>query len=489
VFLSAGIVVVGVTAVALALDCLINSPESLRDIALLPTIGIALGAGVVGGGAAAVVLTRCHQHPTLWRAVAVGVAVVCAAIALVLTLLAAAWVLSQLGERSGPPPSRGAAYLTMVVVVAFVVVLVFAFVLLALKIAKTRLTVSTISKLGPLGIAAATALVLSLALGLRAEPTSPEPASAKAARAQFVTLYGRIAGQSGAYLEEATRYRPEMLFDSDEKRRPIDVDAFLADRQPSGRPVQQFCEVVCMGLDQPNKLAAAGPASTLHLSTGGRDLPTRMYYDRTVASGKTYLDYWVFYSFNDSPALPSLMCLAGLGIANATCFDHEGDWEGVTVILDSAHSPPERVVYATHDGTALFGWKALAAVGGTDGVHPRVFVARGSHASYTMPCGPRGSCHQLGSDLPDGQRDGTRPWAGNARCSECLAPFPMSASGAPLRWAAFQGRWGQARCTVGLKVCSRSEGPKSPFYQSRYTKPWGAPPSDDRLVSLQKAEG
>jgi hypothetical protein len=223
-----------------------------------------------------------------------------------------------------------------------------------------------------------------------------------------------------------------------------------------------------------------------------------IYFNVIKSGGYTYIDYWVFYSYNDSPALPSLTCLGGLSIADLTCFDHEGDWEGIAVRLDGNVTPgplharprshPSAVIYAAHKGTALFAWDRLTAIGATSGDHPFAYVASGSHASYPLACGaastPKLSCRQLGSDLPDGRRDGMGTWPRNpgAGCTGCVRPFPQDSAGKPIGWATFRGRWGLASCTVGLKLCSRSEGPPTPTFQARDQRPGtGAVPCDARL--------
>jgi hypothetical protein len=80
--------------------------------------------------------------------------------------------------------------------------------------------------------------------------------------------------------------------------------------------------------------------------------------------GGLLLQYWFFYPFNDSHYL----------------FDHDADWEHVTVRLDHALRPLGGY-YARHGDNApgqWFAWSELAR----EGEHPVVLAARGSHASY-----------------------------------------------------------------------------------------------------------
>ena len=78
------------------------------------------------------------------------------------------------------------------------------------------------------------------------------------------------------------------------------------------------------------------------------------------ASGRTALQYWLFYYYNDSYN------------------KHEGDWEMVTVVLDAAQQPEFVTVTAHHGGTRRL-WENVHVVQDT---HPAVYVARGSHANY-----------------------------------------------------------------------------------------------------------
>jgi predicted acylesterase/phospholipase RssA len=304
-------------------------------------------------------------------------------------------------------------------------------------------------------------------------------------------------------LELATAYRPLLLFDSKESRPPLDVDAFLAERH-DGTPqhslcdpqtIGEHCDDVQSGLELARDFRRSDRVLRIDADPAAgdefpRDGHQRIYYHLVADTAHRiwHIDYWIFYRFNDSPRLTGVTCLAGLAIADATCFDHEGDWEGVTVTLGGEPGAfrPVSVAYATHKSTYRFGWPALAAAGATEGHHPKVWVARGSHASYPMPCGKNlGSCHELGSDIPDGRRDGHKPWRYNdssaCRRDHCVIRLPLTRNGGPASWAAFGGLWGEARCTNGLKLCVRSGGPSSPFFQTRYGAPGGGKPGDRLL--------
>jgi len=95
----------------------------------------------------------------------------------------------------------------------------------------------------------------------------------------------------------------------------------------------------------------------------------RLYKSPKVPD-KIVLQYWFFYPFNDFKN------------------DHEGDWEMIQIILDKNTEIPESATYAYHDGGETFQWKDIDKIEDKitgEKTHPKVFVARGSHASYATP--------------------------------------------------------------------------------------------------------
>lgn len=82
---------------------------------------------------------------------------------------------------------------------------------------------------------------------------------------------------------------------------------------------------------------------------------------RRIAEGFD-IQYWFFYPYNDSVG----------------SFNHEADWEHITVRVD--HSGNFLTAwYAQHEGGTRYTSNKLTFV---DGTHPVVFVADGSHASF-----------------------------------------------------------------------------------------------------------
>ena len=162
-----------------------------------------------------------------------------------------------------------------------------------------------------------------------------------------------------------------------------------------------------------------------------------------------YLDYWWYFPHNPAGAAGGALCGAGFVIAGVTCFDHQSDWEGVTVVLDadSPSGPPAAVSYAQHSGVTRYSWRALQrlwddgdrgpSAGESTPACGRSCSSRaGRTPSYPTSC-RRDKCRV--GDLP-GKRSKLRHQGEPARRRRSLAPrragglpggLPGRAAGAP----------------------------------------------------------
>jgi hypothetical protein len=243
----------------------------------------------------------------------------------------------------------------------------------------------------------------------------------------------------------AHRFRPILLFDSHERWRPLDVDAFLAERGHQACPPTP---APCIPLVSATQLTPA--VDHLDLRGNGPDdspSPSRIYAHVTRRGARVAIDYWWFLRYN------------------AYSIDrHEGDWEGVTVIADAAGSRVHRVHFAAHADA----WRYPPSVPLLRGRRVSVFVSRGAHASYPRPCARR--CRQTEGTLPEARFDGRRPWSGNtaAGCrNRCVRLLPVGADGAPASWNAWPGRW-------GVTTAPAFAAPLTPAFQRRYQHPFAA---------------
>jgi hypothetical protein len=87
---------------------------------------------------------------------------------------------------------------------------------------------------------------------------------------------------------------------------------------------------------------------------------------RRDAQGRLWLQYWLFYYYNDYQLLGPL-----------SGGNHEGDWELVQVRLNAA-GRPDQIVGSQHKQAESRAWRDAPK----DGDTPLIHVARGSHANY-----------------------------------------------------------------------------------------------------------
>lgn len=155
----------------------------------------------------------------------------------------------------------------------------------------------------------------------------------------------------------AARYAPVVLLADSDRYRPASVDWLLA-RLPSkaGTSKQRLAA----------SLGKGGDAFSPEVRQGSRDPRDWVTYLHAYlrSDGGINLQYWFFYPFNDGLVL----------------FDHEGDWERVTVQLDRG-GDPSALLLAQHGDTrpgARRSWSEVERLGD----HPIIWSARGTHASY-----------------------------------------------------------------------------------------------------------
>lgn len=199
------------------------------------------------------------------------------------------------------------------------------------------------------------------------------------------------------------------------------------------------------------------PGARLHLARGARagaaerSVWTVYGHAYRADGGGIVLQYWFFYAFNDA----------------FWAFDHEGDWEHVSVRLDAA-GRPVGAWYARHADAApgqWFPWEALAR----EGDHPVVLAGRGTHASYALP-GEAPAWERLcpERDLARAAAAGCRVW----RTDEGGGVLNVGERAAPrVPFLTWPGRWG----TTGWFGLARHAGsPPGPAFQQGWCSE-GAP--------------
>ena len=255
--------------------------------------------------------------------------------------------------------------------------------------------------------------------------------------------------------EEAllSHYAPLVLLDPGERALPANVDWYLARARLDPDPVPELRVTQASLLGdfeaalravgrrvarlRPNQAARPGSADP-------RDWVVYGHVCRGKGGG-LLVEYWFFYPFNDFHVL----------------FDHEGDWEHVTVRLD-AKQEPVGAWYARHAWSSpgrWFGWSQLER----EGDHVVVLSARGSHASYADADDVLLWDRTCRSRLPaEAARLGCTLWRTWARATGGIVDTgPRDRPQPRARFVSWPGQWG----TKGW-LGRETGGPHGPAYQA-----------------------
>jgi hypothetical protein len=202
---------------------------------------------------------------------------------------------------------------------------------------------------------------------MKVNPYRPPPAPPRAEAARFDP-------KNPADVQAlARKYAPIRYMHPDEKYKPGDPQDFIRDsrvrehrrfwpdRTPDGFDEGQIDPAKLKGLQKDNLyLDLKDTDAARRGDTAGS--PTLYQYDEKTNT----MTYWFFYPYNDAP-----------GPGN---FNHEGDWERVTIQFDQNQQPTE-VRYSAHRDHVTRSWEDAPKEGG----RPVVYVAKGSHANSPEP--------------------------------------------------------------------------------------------------------
>jgi hypothetical protein len=155
--------------------------------------------------------------------------------------------------------------------------------------------------------------------------------------------------------ELATRFRPILRFDSEERWRPLEIDRMLTEVDAEGEPVHRLCDGVeenalhCSTITVPSQIAAApnDPKAFVNLAGvrfGGEDHrapaltdcapqdgrlqdcdrgpASAIYYQVVAANGRYYIDYWWFLRYNRFEKHGASELCRSLLTRSSRCFDH-----------------------------------------------------------------------------------------------------------------------------------------------------------------------
>jgi len=310
----------------------------------------------------------------------------------------------------------------------------------------------------------------------------------------------------------ARNFRPALQLDESERWRPLELDGMLGE-EGVRLCVEGNCDISVWSLEELGELGEEylGPEpknavldfptiegdweyegphfsdpseyGTYDCTSGetGEDCEDQehdaIYYDASHISpgGYRFLEYWFFYRFNDSPIdeVPFV----------ADDFDHEADWETVSVGVPNELFPKtfDFVVFAQHDGTWAYMRENLSCEEKEscegDSKHVDVFPADGTHASYAGECEATLEifpCLQQNGIFPENDHGGEVDWIGNHDVG-MMRPLPPAYEGnwfeGPMNFTDWPGKWGENEDLEGAV--------SSPGNQSKYDEPWVADCSTD----------
>ncbi len=160
------------------------------------------------------------------------------------------------------------------------------------------------------------------------------------------------------------------------------------------------------------------------------------YAHAIEANGRLWLQYWLWYFYNDYQ----------LSFALGT---HEGDWEMVQYRMADDADEPDVAVYAQHRYGEMRLWQDIEKLG----ERPIVYVARGSHASY-YEAGFQQT--EAWYDLADGKRRMPR-----RPKLEILGTHEPA-------WTRWTGRWGD---TLPRDKTLESNSPTGPGAKKQWLAP------------------
>jgi hypothetical protein len=311
------------------------------------------------------------------------------------------------------------------------------------------------------------------------------------------------APTSSEELSLALRFRPVLLFDKSARLdTPLDIDAFFASGRVDLCHDDQLSGSRCAPLLRASDLINGRTHLRIRRGSTSEEPPSSIYvHPREVKAGNRHLvllDYWWYLDNNPASVGKGTSCGVGLALPGKTCFDHQSDWEGMTVVVDrNAGDPkPVAVQYAQHAAVVRYGFAELQQYWrdrlANDAPwrdprlrrnlppieelerRPLAFVARGTHATYRGICSA--DCRQVATSLKENSHNGLRAWPANdtAECiaTRCLRLLPTRHSGRePALWNAYDGVWGDRRCILRGAYCTAELSPGSPATQRRYRNP------------------
>jgi len=266
------------------------------------------------------------------------------------------------------------------------------------------------------------------------------------------------------------RHVPILVLHPSEQIAPTTVDGFLRDAELERRagsawepaPGPLPAGGADTRLDQRACDASEGPAATpCYASSEAAHGARPVVYGVALRRGtRIELQYWVWYPWDVySPTVPP----------GELWQVHEGDWESVAVVVDTAGRPLV-VGYSQHGEGVRRDWARAPR----QGTHPLAFVALGSHANY-----PTAGTHTFDPRVVDPlfitiiRQNGQAP-ADHTGRGRIVRPRLVRVTASTPSWMAFAGGWGEdgyLRTPGGQPQSYSATGPKGPASHEQWRRP------------------
>jgi hypothetical protein len=266
------------------------------------------------------------------------------------------------------------------------------------------------------------------------------------------------------------RHVPILVLHPAERVPPAPVEGFLADsdlQRPAGAGWENTGGSVGPGgaglrLNQRACSSIQGaPATSCYVSSQAAHGGAPVVYGAAFRSGNRIdLQYWLFYPWNVySPTVPP----------GELWQVHEGDWEAVSVILDSTGKPLVLGLSSHCSGTRR-AWSLVQR----RGMRPLVYVALGSHANFFSA-----GAHRLDPRCPNAPllievitSFGQRPVDRTAR-GRAVRPRLQRVTASSPSWMAFAGAWGEDAYVhfPGNEPIRYGLGPVGPAFHAQWRQP------------------
>ncbi len=219
------------------------------------------------------------------------------------------------------------------------------------------------------------------------------------------------------------KYAPQLCFHPDEKYYNYDVNEWFAnyDIDLIGIDVAGDPYELDSNVSPEDIMVYADPTITIGMTTyvehflypngakpsGSPSSPSSIYghvfKSEMLFSGERReiieVQYWIWYSFNE--AYKDMDWFIG---------NHYGDWEYISIALDYETKEPIETYYSAHyadkyikewDGTLISRFNTWGDISKVNGTHPKVYVAKGTHANFYTPGSKRAEIEIIFQDYKD----------------------------------------------------------------------------------------